>query len=196
MPPRPNEDVIYVQLLPPRKKNHHSFCNPIQIIGMSTSLLIVCTNAFATDTVEHEPAAELEFNESLLRQSGTAAIDLRRYSKGNPTIPGKYRVDLYVNQTWIGRAEITLAQSGPTPPTSSPLRPRAARAHRRGHIQTSGIRRPRSFGSGTHHMYSARGVGPGSGGYVRQRRAAAGHQRPASIDEPPFPRLRRSALLG
>lgn len=56
--------------------------------------------------------AEVEFNDQFLRQTGGGRIDVSRFNKGNVALPGSYRADLYVNQTWLGRAEVSLRQIG------------------------------------------------------------------------------------
>lgn len=56
--------------------------------------------------------AQVEFNDLFLQQPGGARIDFSRFNKGNVALPGSYRVDLYVNQAWLGRSEVTLRQIG------------------------------------------------------------------------------------
>ncbi|MDF3838546.1 fimbrial biogenesis outer membrane usher protein, partial [Cupriavidus basilensis] len=56
--------------------------------------------------------AEVEFNDQFLRQNGGGPIDVSRFNKGNVALPGTYRADLYVNQTWLGRAEVSVRQVG------------------------------------------------------------------------------------
>ncbi len=45
-----------------------------------------------------------EFDRSTL-VGGAQNMDLSIYSKGNPVIPGKYNVNLYVNDVWVGKRE-------------------------------------------------------------------------------------------
>lgn len=52
------------------------------------------------------PAA-VEFNSDFLSQHGTA-VDVSRYERGNPVLPGTYRVDLALNGRALGRTEITV----------------------------------------------------------------------------------------
>ena len=52
-----------------------------------------------------EPAAaSVEFNSSFLQ--GGAKVDVSRFSRGNPVLPGDYVVDLEINSKWVGRASI------------------------------------------------------------------------------------------
>jgi outer membrane usher protein len=52
-----------------------------------------------------EPAAAaVEFNPSFL-QGGTK-VDVSRFSRGNPVLPGDYVVDLQINSKWVGRASV------------------------------------------------------------------------------------------
>ena len=58
-------------------------------------------------------SASVEFNEKFLRGAGGAAIDVKRFNKGNVALPGTYRVDIYANEAWLGRASIVLREVGP-----------------------------------------------------------------------------------
>lgn len=57
-------------------------------------------------------AAEVEFNGQFLRDTGGAPIDLSRFNRGNMASPGNYRAELYVNQTWMGRIDLSLRPVG------------------------------------------------------------------------------------
>lgn len=52
--------------------------------------------------------ASVEFNDIFLNRPGGARVDVSRFSKGNVTPPGNYRVDLYVNQSREGRIDVEL----------------------------------------------------------------------------------------
>lgn len=54
------------------------------------------------------PGGDVQFNEDFLMQSGSQRIDISRFSQGNQAAPGRYLADLYVNEQWIGRGEVTL----------------------------------------------------------------------------------------
>ena len=56
--------------------------------------------------------AEVEFNGTFLQQPGGTQIDFSRFGKGNVPLAGRYRVELFVNESWLGRAEVTLRQAG------------------------------------------------------------------------------------
>lgn len=85
--------------------------NPISAV-----LLGLLAGASATAAGAERPApttvAEVEFNDQFLRQTGGGRIDVSRFNKGNVALPGTYRADLYVNQTWLGRAEVSVRQIG------------------------------------------------------------------------------------
>lgn len=83
----------------------------------AVSLALLQANAFAADANAAAQGAsaqiaQVEFNDLFLQRPGHAHIDLSRFDKGNPAVPGSYRVDLYVNQNWLGRAEVTLKDIG------------------------------------------------------------------------------------
>jgi outer membrane usher protein len=49
-------------------------------------------------------ATEVEFNPAFLQ--GGSKVDVSRFSKGNPVLPGDYTVDLQVNDKWVGHATV------------------------------------------------------------------------------------------
>jgi outer membrane usher protein len=48
--------------------------------------------------------AEVEFNPAFLQ--GSTKVDVSRFSRGNPVLPGDYSVDLQVNGKWMGHASV------------------------------------------------------------------------------------------
>jgi len=46
----------------------------------------------------------VEFNPSFLQ--GATKVDVSRFSRGNPVLPGDYVVDLQINSKWVGRASV------------------------------------------------------------------------------------------
>jgi len=55
------------------------------------------------------PAADstetpVEFNSAFLQ--GGSKVDVSRFARGNPVLPGDYMVDLLINGTWVGRASV------------------------------------------------------------------------------------------
>ncbi|SAL16231.1 fimbrial biogenesis outer membrane usher protein [Caballeronia peredens] len=59
---------------------------------------------------EPQPAAPaaVQFDSSFLTGGGAGNLDISRFDKGNIAAAGNYRSALYVNQTWIGSADIVL----------------------------------------------------------------------------------------
>ena len=51
-------------------------------------------------------AAQVEFNPAFLQ--GGDKVDVSRFSKGNPVLPGDYVVDQQINGKWVGRASVRL----------------------------------------------------------------------------------------
>lgn len=74
-------------------------------------LAVVAIEAHADESGRATQVAQVQFNEQFLAHSGQV-IDLSRYSRGNPVMPGAYRADLYVNEAWLGRAQVVLRQVG------------------------------------------------------------------------------------
>jgi outer membrane usher protein len=56
--------------------------------------------------------ADVQFNSQFLHGQDSAPADISRFNKGNVALPGSYRADLYVNEIWLGRAEVTLRDTG------------------------------------------------------------------------------------
>lgn len=66
-----------------------------------TFALLALFRAFSSAA---DPAAQVEFNPAFLQ--GTTKVDVSRFSRGNPVLPGDYTVDLQVNDKWMGRASV------------------------------------------------------------------------------------------
>ncbi|HKR47066.1 MAG TPA: fimbria/pilus outer membrane usher protein [Paraburkholderia sp.] len=66
-----------------------------------------CASAQGTQGTQ---VAQVEFNEAFLQHIGPA-FDVARFDKGNVAVPGEYRADLYVNETWMGRTNLTLKET-------------------------------------------------------------------------------------
>lgn len=83
-------------------------------------------NALAAPSPAPEPAPgpqTVEFSAGFLG-ADTGEIDLSRFERGNPTLPGTYRVDLYVNDLHLAREEIAFVADDPQAsahPCFSPL---------------------------------------------------------------------------
>lgn len=78
-------------------------------IGFLT--LSLCANGLVLAAEPVSTAKEVQFSNEFLR-TGTRAIDTSRFSKGNVTPPGQYRVDLYINKSWLAKVDITLGVVG------------------------------------------------------------------------------------
>ncbi|MFJ4292400.1 fimbria/pilus outer membrane usher protein [Cupriavidus sp. NPDC089707] len=69
-------------------------------------MLLANVAAGAAEPVRY--VAEVDFNDSFLNQPDGGRIDVSRFKKGNVAAPGTYRAELYVNEAWIGKADVTL----------------------------------------------------------------------------------------
>ncbi len=49
----------------------------------------------------------------MLSGAGQNTTDLSRFERGNPVLPGTYRVDIYLNDVWVGRSDVRFAASKP-----------------------------------------------------------------------------------
>ncbi len=84
---------------------------PCMLLALS---LFASMGAIAATTAATQ-VAEVQFDDLFLQRPGGARVDVSRFEKGNVASPGAYRVDLFVNTNWIGRAGITLRQVGNNP---------------------------------------------------------------------------------
>jgi outer membrane usher protein len=78
------------------------------VLGMFGATLCPTIASAAASTAMFEPAAA-SFDPSFFGASG--ASNLPRFERGNPVLPGKYGVDLYVNDRRVGREHVTFNES-------------------------------------------------------------------------------------
>lgn len=77
-----------------------NFPKLIHLVGIFTlTPLALFFSAFAS------AADSVEFNDSFLR----SPVNVRSFEKGNPVSAGVHRVDIYLNDQWIGREDINFA---------------------------------------------------------------------------------------
>lgn len=50
--------------------------------------------------------AEVDFDASFLMRTSGQPIDVSRFARGNPVMPGEYSIDLYLNAVWVGRRAV------------------------------------------------------------------------------------------
>lgn len=75
------------------------------LLLLATSCAVAGTTGMAR--AEKAPAlAQVEFGNDFFRRDGATAPDLSRFAEGNPVPAGSYRVDLYLNGSWLGRHEV------------------------------------------------------------------------------------------
>lgn len=58
--------------------------------------------------------AQVEFDQGFFPSGSSVTNDLSRFEKGNSVLPGTYNVDIYVNDNWIGRADVLFKASETT----------------------------------------------------------------------------------
>lgn len=71
------------------------------------------TNGGASAGGSGSSAIEAEFDRSMLAGAGHNTADLARFERGNPVLAGIYRVDIYLNNTFVGRDDIRFAAPAP-----------------------------------------------------------------------------------
>ncbi|WP_234819043.1 fimbria/pilus outer membrane usher protein [Cupriavidus metallidurans] len=68
--------------------------------------------AASTDVPASSMLAAVEFNDAFVHGPDGNRLDISRFSQGNVTTAGVFRADLYVNEAWMGRAEVNLRAIG------------------------------------------------------------------------------------
>lgn len=64
-------------------------------------------------TTKQTPAQELalvEFDSSMLF-GGVRGNDIQKFAKGNPVMAGRYRLDVYLNSTWLGKHDVQVQEA-------------------------------------------------------------------------------------
>src|SRR4051812_28335610 len=59
--------------------------------------------------------AAVEFNEQFLDSGSAEKLDISRFNKGQQVLPGTYRADTYVNNTWRGKFSVDVRDSVQSP---------------------------------------------------------------------------------
>ncbi|MEJ0230741.1 fimbria/pilus outer membrane usher protein (plasmid) [Klebsiella michiganensis] len=77
-------------------------------------ILLGCSSPFSVTASSSEEI--VEFNPAFLRSQ----IDLRMFERGNPVPQGQYRIDLFMNEIWIGRADVRFELREPNSKIASP----------------------------------------------------------------------------
>ncbi|MGF6984919.1 outer membrane usher protein [Paraburkholderia atlantica] len=56
-------------------------------------------------------SAQVQFDDQFLMKPRNQSVDVSRFERGNPVVPGEYTVDLYVNGNWIGHPAVNFRVS-------------------------------------------------------------------------------------
>ncbi|EMK1730712.1 fimbrial biogenesis outer membrane usher protein [Salmonella enterica] len=77
---------------------------------------VVRASEMTNNTNEAKPASSedtaAEFDTQLLRQQGKNKIDVTRFTYGSNVMPGKYRIDILVNEKWVLHEDVTFKDRG------------------------------------------------------------------------------------
>ncbi|WP_246024997.1 fimbria/pilus outer membrane usher protein [Paraburkholderia dinghuensis] len=74
--------------------------------------MLSALSAFAPVMAQEAPhterfdVANVEFATDFLAQGSSKTVDISRFEQGNPVEPGVHDVDVFLNQTWVGRKSI------------------------------------------------------------------------------------------
>jgi outer membrane usher protein len=75
--------------------------NALNVAAFASLVLMLPTAAQAADSL-----AAVEFNSDFLQGGAGQRIDLARFARTSPVLPGDYFVDLDVNQEWVARVKV------------------------------------------------------------------------------------------
>jgi outer membrane usher protein len=91
---------------------------PISLVTLQAlAAMGVSTHAWAENATPETPEprqyAAVEFNDKFLDSGGGEKIDISRFNKGQEILPGTYRADAYVNQSWAGKFDVDIRETSP-----------------------------------------------------------------------------------
>jgi outer membrane usher protein len=73
----------------------------------------------AVGHAESSTVAQVRFDDQFLMKPRNQSVDVSRFERGNPVVPGEYTVDLYVNGNWVGHPAVNFR----TPPGADSATP-------------------------------------------------------------------------
>lgn len=85
-----------------------SFKNPFRSLTLTHITRFVILT-FSYEQYAFAETREVQFNNEFLRSD----VDISAYSQGNPVPEGRYNVELYVNDKWKGRTDVTFKNNKP-----------------------------------------------------------------------------------
>ncbi|MCP1626186.1 fimbria/pilus outer membrane usher protein [Pseudomonas nitroreducens] len=62
-------------------------------------------------------ALQASFNPDFIQGGAGRQVDIKRFERGNPVAAGSYRLDVYVNQNWIGRQDVRVQDNAGQAPS-------------------------------------------------------------------------------
>jgi outer membrane usher protein len=80
----------------------------LSCIGAAALLALHAAGAMAATPPTEAPAAPVEFNTDFMSPQTRSSIDLQRFERVTPLLPGSYRVDLHLNGTRLGPVDVTV----------------------------------------------------------------------------------------
>ena len=75
-----------------------------KLLSSATGIIVALSPVLSS--AADPAAAQVEFNPAFLQ--GGEKVDVSRFSRGNPVLPGDYVVDQQINGKWVGRASVRL----------------------------------------------------------------------------------------
>ncbi|MBD9574905.1 fimbrial biogenesis outer membrane usher protein [Pseudomonas sp. PDM23] len=83
------------------------------MLGSGAVMAAEPANKGASSGTRHDSPSFAAFNPNFFDNGGsTPSVDVSRFENGTPVEPGTYRLDVYVNDSWIGRMPITAVANG------------------------------------------------------------------------------------
>ncbi|MBB4862541.1 outer membrane usher protein [Pseudomonas nitritireducens] len=87
---------------------------PVQrLLLVAVGTGFIGTGLAAAAQAAAESNLQASFNPEFLQGPAGRQVDVSRFEHGNPVAPGSYRLDVYVNQNWIGRQEVRVRDGQP-----------------------------------------------------------------------------------
>lgn len=84
---------------------------PPHALRLLLASTVGATLAAGVSQAAQTDALQASFNPEFLQGPASRQVDISRFARGNPVAPGSYRLDVYVNQNWIGRQDVRVQDS-------------------------------------------------------------------------------------
>lgn len=91
-------------------KGHRTELPTLSLLSSMIILTLIPITTTANETTGESPFSITTFDTDFLKNTPGANIDISRFERGVPLLPGEYRPDLYINDVYISRENVIIRQ--------------------------------------------------------------------------------------